>query len=90
MRHELEPVNLARVATALVAGGPGAIFGMWVISLLGSVSAFVESTLAQIYKIKDDETGYRGGPAYYMSRALNRNFQAKFLPYYYLASLRLV
>ncbi len=69
--------NLAGVATALVAGGPGAIFWMWVISLLGSVNAFVESTLAQLYKVTDDETGFRGGPAYYMSRALNRNFQAK-------------
>lgn len=77
--------NLAGVATALVAGGPGAIFWMWVISLLGSVSAFVESTLAQLYKIKDDETGYRGGPAYYMSRALNRNFQAKFFAFLLLS-----
>ncbi len=69
--------NLAGVATALVAGGPGAIFWMWLISLFGSVNAFVESTLAQLYKVDDDETLYRGGPAYYMKRALNRDWQAK-------------
>ncbi len=68
--------NLAGVATALVAGGPGAIFWMWIISLLGSVNAFVESTLAQLYKEHDSETGFRGGPAYYMSKALNNRILA--------------
>ncbi len=77
--------NLAGVATALVAGGPGAIFWMWIISLFGSVSAFVESTLAQLYKVQDDETGYRGGPAYYMSRALNRHKQAKFFAFLFIS-----
>ncbi len=68
--------NLAGVATALVAGGPGAIFWMWIISLFGSVNAFVESTLAQLYKVKDDETVFRGGPAYYMRDALNHKKMA--------------
>lgn len=69
--------NLAGVATALVAGGPGAIFWMWVMALLGSVNGFVESTLAQLYKVKDHEIGYRGGPAYYMRIGLNRPGMAK-------------
>jgi len=61
--------NLAGVATAITLGGPGAIFWMWVIALIGGASSFVESTLAQVYKVKDGEN-YRGGPAYYMERAL--------------------
>ncbi|MCT4660537.1 MAG: alanine:cation symporter family protein [Tissierellales bacterium] len=61
--------NLAGVALAIAAGGPGAVFWMWVIALIGAGSSFVESTLAQIYKVKDGD-GYRGGPAYYMEKAL--------------------
>ncbi|MGM7724676.1 sodium:alanine symporter family protein [uncultured Metabacillus sp.] len=62
--------NLAGVAIAITLGGPGAVFWMWLIALIGSASAFIESTLAQIYKVKDGNT-FRGGPAYYMERALN-------------------
>jgi AGCS family alanine or glycine:cation symporter len=61
--------NLAGVAIAVAAGGPGAVFWMWVIALIGAASAFVESTLAQIYK-EEAPNGYRGGPAYYMEKAL--------------------
>ena len=61
--------NLAGVATALAVGGPGAVFWMWLIALLGSSSAFVESTLAQLYKVKGKES-FIGGPAYYMERGL--------------------
>ncbi|GJM61354.1 alanine/glycine:cation symporter family protein [Persicobacter diffluens] len=61
--------NLAGVALAVGAGGPGAVFWMWLIALIGSASAFVESTLAQIYKEKTPH-GFRGGPAYYMEKAL--------------------
>ncbi|WP_099464701.1 alanine/glycine:cation symporter family protein [Parabacteroides provencensis] len=57
--------NLAGVATAIAVGGPGAVFWMWLIALLGSSSAFVESTLAQLYKRKGKES-FIGGPAYYM------------------------
>ncbi|WP_432407974.1 alanine/glycine:cation symporter family protein [Wukongibacter sp. M2B1] len=65
--------NLAGVAIAVSIGGPGAVFWMWVIALVGAGSSFVENTLAQVYKVKD-ENGYRGGPAYYMEKALgNRN-----------------
>ena len=61
--------NLAGVATALAVGGPGAVFWMWLIALLGSSSAFVESTLAQLYKVKGKDS-FIGGPAYYMERGL--------------------
>ena len=57
--------NLAGVATAITMGGPGAVFWMWIIALLGSSSAFVESTLAQLFKRKSRHS-YIGGPAYYM------------------------
>lgn len=70
--------NLAGVATAIVLGGPGAVFWMWVIALIGSASGFIESTLAQIYKVKDGDA-FRGGPAYYMERALkNRGLGVAF------------
>ncbi|WP_088000717.1 alanine/glycine:cation symporter family protein [Gottfriedia solisilvae] len=61
--------NIAGVATAVALGGPGAVFWMWLIALIGSASAFVESTLAQVYKVKDGDS-WRGGPAYYMEKAL--------------------
>ncbi len=61
--------NLAGVATAITLGGPGAVFWMWIIALLGSATAFIETTLAQVYKVKDKD-GFRGGPAYYMSKGL--------------------
>lgn len=61
--------NLAGVATAVAVGGPGAVFWMWLIALLGSSSAFVESTLAQLYKIKGKDS-FIGGPAYYMLHGL--------------------
>lgn len=65
--------NLAGVATAIAVGGPGAIFWMWVIALLGASSAFVESTLAQLYKRKGRDS-FIGGPAYYMERGLGRRW----------------
>ena len=63
--------NLAGVATAIAVGGPGAIFWMWVIALLGASSAFVESTLAQLYKVKG-KNSFIGGPAYYMKKGLKQ------------------
>ncbi len=71
--------NLAGVALAIVAGGPGAVFWMWLIALLGAASAFVESTLAQAYKVNDEGGTYKGGPAYYMQYALkSRNMGIAF------------
>lgn len=61
--------NLAGVATAIAVGGPGAVFWMWVIALVGASSAFVESTLAQLYKSKGKDS-FVGGPAYYMKKGL--------------------
>jgi len=65
--------NLAGVAIAISAGGPGAVFWMWLIAVIGGASAFVESTLAQIYKVKDGNA-FRGGPAYYMEKGLNKRW----------------
>lgn len=66
--------NLAGIAIAIAAGGPGAIFWMWLIALLGSASSFIESTLAQIYKEKDVDGTFKGGPAYYMEKGLNKKW----------------
>lgn len=66
--------NLAGIAIAIAAGGPGAIFWMWLIALLGSASSFIESTLAQIYKEKDGTGSFKGGPAYYMKKGLNKKW----------------
>lgn len=68
--------NIAGVATAITFGGPGAIFWMWVVAFLGASTAYIESTLAQIYKEKDDHGQYRGGPAYYIEKAMGRKWYA--------------
>ena len=61
--------NIAGVAIAIALGGPGAVFWMWVVAIVGSANAFIESTLAQIYKVRGPHS-FRGGPAYYISRGL--------------------
>ena len=63
--------NLAGVATAITLGGPGAVFWMWVIALFGASSAFIESTLAQLYKVHGHNS-FVGGPAYYMKKGLKQ------------------
>ncbi len=66
--------NLVGVVAAISAGGAGAVFWMWVTALLGSTTAFIEATLAQIYKEEDPlYGGYRGGPAYYMHKFFQKN-----------------
>ena len=65
--------NIAGIATAIAAGGAGAVFWMWLMAVIGGASAFVESTLAQVYKTKDGKD-FRGGPSYYMERALGRRW----------------
>lgn len=67
--------NLAGVATAIVIGGPGAIFWMWVMALIGSVNTFIECTLAQLFKQRSGEA-YIGGPAYYITRGLGKRWFA--------------
>lgn len=63
--------NIIGVSTAICMGGPGAVFWMWVTAILGGASAFVESTLAQVYKKRDPQGGSYGGPAYYIEAALH-------------------
>ncbi|WP_405217227.1 alanine/glycine:cation symporter family protein [Agrococcus sp. Ld7] len=65
--------NIAGVATAIAFGGPGAVFWMWTMAFVGGASAFIESTLAQLYKHRDAD-GFRGGPAYYMQRGLGQRW----------------
>ncbi|MBD8005447.1 alanine/glycine:cation symporter family protein [Bacillus norwichensis] len=67
--------NIAGTATAIAFGGPGAIFWMWAIAFLGASTAYVESTLAQIYKVKQDGQ-YRGGPAYYIEKGMGKKWYA--------------
>ena len=62
--------NIVGVALAITLGGPGAVFWMWVVALVGMATGFIESTLAQMYKIRHPEGTFRGGPAYYISRGL--------------------
>lgn len=68
--------NIAGVATAIAFGGPGAVFWMWVVAFFGASTAYVESTLAQIYKEKDEQGMYRGGPAYYIEKGLGVKWYA--------------
>ena len=67
--------NLAGVATAIVIGGPGAIFWMWVMALIGSVNTFVECTLAQLFKSRGEDS-FVGGPAYYIKKGLHNRWFA--------------
>ena len=66
--------NIAGVATAIATGGPGAVFWMGLMAIVGAASAFVESTLAQIWKVRGKEGEFRGGPAYYIQQALGKRW----------------
>ncbi|SMG51265.1 alanine/glycine:cation symporter family protein [Dethiosulfovibrio salsuginis] len=66
--------NLAGVATALVSGGPGAIFWMWITALVGMATIFGEATLAQVFRVKSEDGTYRGGPAYYLEKGLGQKW----------------
>ena len=66
--------NIAGISTAICLGGPGAVFWMWLTALLGSASAFIESTLAQIYKRRAEDGSSYGGPAYYIQAALKKHW----------------
>jgi putative sodium/glutamine symporter len=65
--------NITGIAIAIALGGPGAVFWMWVIAVISSASSFIESTLAQVYKVKD-KNGFRGGPSYYMQKGLKKRW----------------
>lgn len=67
--------NLAGVATAIAIGGPGAVFWMWIIALIGSATAFVESTLAQLFKLRHKDS-FIGGPAYYIQKGMHNRWMS--------------
>lgn len=67
--------NIAGVAIAIAVGGPGAVFWMWVVAFIGSANAFVESTLAQLFKIRGANS-FQGGPAYYIMKGLHKRWWA--------------
>lgn len=69
--------NIAGVALAIATGGPGAIFWMWVVAIIGMATGFIESLLAQVYKVKDGKQ-FRGGPSYYIQTALGKRGLAVF------------
>jgi AGCS family alanine or glycine:cation symporter len=68
--------NLAGVAIAITLGGPGAIFWMWVIAFIGMATGFAESLLGQLYKIRNSDGEFRGGPAYYITMGINKPWLA--------------
>ncbi|WP_417760133.1 alanine/glycine:cation symporter family protein [Shewanella sp.] len=82
--------NMAGVAVAIGAGGPGAIFWMWLIAMVGMATAMVESTLAQVYKVKDSTGQYRGGPAYYMEKGLGQRWMGVLFSVFLIISFGLV
>ncbi|QSX32773.1 alanine:cation symporter family protein [Shewanella avicenniae] len=82
--------NMAGVAVAIGAAGPGAVFWMWLIAMLGMATAMVESTLAQVYKVKDSEGQYRGGPAYYMEKGLGQRWMGVLFSIFLIISFGLV
>lgn len=66
--------NIAGVSTAIAFGGPGALFWMWVMATVGAASAFIESTLAQMFKVKNSDGSFRGGPAYYIAQGMGKRW----------------
>ena len=73
--------NIAGPVTAILTGGPGAIFWMWIFATLGGATSFVESTIGQLYKSKDSEGNYKGGPAYNMSKGLQLKKMGAFVAF---------
>lgn len=82
--------NIAGIAIAVVLGGPGAIFWMWMVAIIGSATGFVESTLAQIYKIPRGHGSFHGGPAYYIKNVLHMPGLAKLFSFLLLTTFALI
>ncbi|CAM2740765.1 MULTISPECIES: alanine/glycine:cation symporter family protein [Vibrio] len=82
--------NMAGVAVALTVGGPGAIFWMWMTAMLGMATSFAESTLAQLYKSRDKDGNYRGGPAYYMEKGLGMRWMGVLFSIFLIIAFGLV
>ncbi|WP_366180133.1 alanine/glycine:cation symporter family protein [Actinomyces timonensis] len=78
--------NIVGVALALVLGGPGAILWMWVVALLGTATAFTESTLAQVLKVRHRDGGFRGGPPYYIAKGLRLPWLGALFAVFFLAA----
>lgn len=81
--------SLVGVATALVAGGPGAIFWMWITALLGMIITFAETVLGQIYRVKLEDGTYRGGPAYYVRFGLKSKLMSVITAIFYIIGVGL-
>ncbi|WP_247743347.1 alanine/glycine:cation symporter family protein [Shimia sp. R10_1] len=82
--------NLAGVAVAISLGGPGAIFWMWIVALVGMATSFSESTLAQLYKTRGPGGTYRGGPAFYIARGLNMRWLGIIFSFFLIYAFGLV
>lgn len=82
--------NLAGVALAIAAGGPGAVFWMWVSALIGMATSFAECSLAQLYKERDSTGQYRGGPAWYMARGLGMRWMGVLFAIFLLIAYGLI
>jgi AGCS family alanine or glycine:cation symporter len=82
--------NMAGVAVALTMGGPGAIFWMWVTAMVGMATSFAESTLAQLYKTRDQSGNYRGGPAYYIEKGLGMRWMGVLFSVFLMIAFGLV
>lgn len=82
--------NLAGVAIAITAGGPGAVFWMWVSAIIGMASSFAECSLAQLYKERDPQGQFRGGPAWYMSRGLGMRWMGMMFSVFLLLAYGLI
>ena len=74
--------NIAGVATAVVLGGPGAVFWMWMSALVGMATKYAEGLLAIIYRVKDMKGNYAGGPMYYLEHGLNMKWLAMFFAFF--------
>lgn len=81
--------NIAGVITAIAFGGPGSVFWMWVVAFIGAASAFIESTLAQIYKV-EHQGQYRGGPAFYIDKGIGSKWFARFFAVAAIISLAIL
>jgi AGCS family alanine or glycine:cation symporter len=82
--------NIVGVAVALTLGGPGAVFWMWVVALVGMATAYSESTLGQLYKIENSDGEYRGGPAFYITRGLGARWAGMLFSFFLILSFGLV
>ncbi|MGL5360826.1 MAG: alanine/glycine:cation symporter family protein [Shewanella sp.] len=82
--------NMAGVAVAIGAAGPGAVFWMWLIAMLGMATAMVESTLAQVYKVRDTDGQFRGGPSYYMEKGLGQRWMGVLFAFFLIIAFGLV